>query len=249
MMFLIAQTCFNISLTVQAGVGIFFQQENDGSVYVKTIVSGGSAEREGSVRVGDMILAVDDRDVIGEPLSTLRGLILGPQGSRVRLTFERREGAENYRYESTLIRGTAEYLNGISPTRSMDDDIDDELKKRHEEEKNRLEQLFLKEQAGRREDQVLRLSAESNLSKVQAELSRLREYELARKELEEECKTKIEDENTRMKEIFQVSDQMRMTLRDIELKMSRAYGDYFNIAPYESAVENEAEDAEDLFLA
>ena len=67
-----------------------------------------------------------------------------------------------------------------------------ELKKRHEEEKNRLEQLFLKEQAGRREDQVgcqsrydlligsqvLRLSAESNLSKIQTELSRLREYEL-----------------------------------------------------------------------
>jgi tRNA uridine 5-carbamoylmethylation protein Kti12 len=30
----------------------------------------------------------------------------------------------------------------------------EELKKRHEEEKNRLESLFLKEQAGRREDQV-----------------------------------------------------------------------------------------------
>ncbi len=29
-----------------------------------------------------------------------------------------------------------------------------ELKKRHEDEKNRLEQLFLKEQAGRRDDQV-----------------------------------------------------------------------------------------------
>jgi hypothetical protein len=37
--------------SVQAGVGIFFQQENDGSVIVKTIVSGGSAEREGSVQV------------------------------------------------------------------------------------------------------------------------------------------------------------------------------------------------------
>lgn len=49
--------------TVQAGVGIFFQQEADGSVYVKTIVSGGSAEREGAVRVGDMILAVEDREV------------------------------------------------------------------------------------------------------------------------------------------------------------------------------------------
>ena len=80
-------------------------------------MSGGSAERDGMVRVGDMILAVDDREVgpkfvsmnravacggvsltsatppcvcclmhshmhiqvVGEPLSTLRGLILGPQ--------------------------------------------------------------------------------------------------------------------------------------------------------------------------
>jgi len=31
--------------------------------------------------------------VVGEPLSTLRGLILGPQGSRVKLSFERREAS------------------------------------------------------------------------------------------------------------------------------------------------------------
>ena len=48
--------------SVQAGVGVFFQQESDGNVYIKTIVSGGSAEREGTVRVGDMILAVDNRE-------------------------------------------------------------------------------------------------------------------------------------------------------------------------------------------
>jgi len=32
-----------------------------------------------------------------------------------------------------------------------------QLKKRHEDEKNRLEQLYLKEQAGRRDDQVCEL--------------------------------------------------------------------------------------------
>jgi hypothetical protein len=32
-----------------SGVGIFFQQESDGKVYVKTIVSGGSAERDGEI--------------------------------------------------------------------------------------------------------------------------------------------------------------------------------------------------------
>eukprot|EP00960_Hanusia_phi_P011438 333778-Hanusia_phi.AAC.3 len=77
--------------SVQAGVGIFFQQENDGNVYVKTIVSGGAAEREGTVSVGDVIVAVDDREVVGEPLAVLRNLILGQQGTTVKLTFQRRE--------------------------------------------------------------------------------------------------------------------------------------------------------------
>jgi hypothetical protein len=50
--------------TVQAGVGVFFQQESDGNVYVKTIVSGGAAERDGLIQIGDIIVAVDDREVI-----------------------------------------------------------------------------------------------------------------------------------------------------------------------------------------
>ena len=79
---------------MQAGVGIFFQQEGDGSVVVKTIVSGGSAEREGTVNVGDQIVSVDEHKVVGEPLSVLRGLILGPQGSFVRLNFHRKVSAE-----------------------------------------------------------------------------------------------------------------------------------------------------------
>jgi hypothetical protein len=37
-------------------------------------------ERDGTCQVGDMIIAVDDREVMGEPLSALRNLILGNQG-------------------------------------------------------------------------------------------------------------------------------------------------------------------------
>ncbi len=67
-------------------MGIFFQQEADGSVYVKTIVSNGSAERDGVaqviptctvwircvintffLQVGDLIVAVDDRQVNNVP--------------------------------------------------------------------------------------------------------------------------------------------------------------------------------------
>ena len=49
-------------------------------------VSGGAAERDGTVMVGDVIIAVDDREVIGEPLAVLRSLILGQQGSTVKLS-------------------------------------------------------------------------------------------------------------------------------------------------------------------
>ena len=54
---------------MQAGVGVFFQQEADGNVYVKTIVSGGAAERDGLIQIGDIIVAVDDREVRWSSLS------------------------------------------------------------------------------------------------------------------------------------------------------------------------------------
>lgn len=150
---------------MQAGVGIFFQQEGDGSVVVKTIVSGGSAEREGSVMVGDQILSVDQHRVVGEPLSVLRGLILGPQGSYVKLSFQRKDlGEVKARFSPTfslfhlfpipsslspaphpwpsirphshaanpqvhtfdirLMRGSAEYLQSLTSSKSIEDEID-----------------------------------------------------------------------------------------------------------------------------
>jgi C-terminal processing protease CtpA/Prc len=142
---------------VQAGVGVFFQQEVDGNVYVKTIVSGGAAERDGLIQCGDIIVAVDDREVhlliellifvweklyyvpnavigqsldywtgqvIGEPLPVLRNLILGQQGTTVKLTLQRREGGEVHQFETKLMRGTAEYFQSLSVTRSMEDEID-----------------------------------------------------------------------------------------------------------------------------
>lgn len=125
-------------------MGVFFQQEGDGNVYVKTIVSGGAAERDGLIQVGDIIVAVDDREVmismiisysrfsiksyalqvIGEPLPVLRNLILGQQGTTVKLTLQRREGGEVHQFETKLMRGTAEYFQSLSATRSMEDEID-----------------------------------------------------------------------------------------------------------------------------
>ena len=99
---------------VQAGVGIFFQQDVGGFVVVKTIVKGGSAERDGTVQIGDRILSVDDRSVAGQSLSALRSLILGPQGSTVKLEFVRQGIGFFIRdqvYSVSLIRGTSEYFS------------------------------------------------------------------------------------------------------------------------------------------
>eukprot|EP00960_Hanusia_phi_P011437 333778-Hanusia_phi.AAC.2 len=90
----------------------------------------------------------------------------------------------------------------LHPLQQRENDLAEELSRQKEkesilaltavqDEKNRLEQLYLKEQvgcddshwelttlqAGRRDDQVARLSAEGMLSKVQAELVRLRDFE------------------------------------------------------------------------
>jgi hypothetical protein len=74
----------------QVGVGIFFEKnDDDGFVFVRSIVKGGSAERDGTVQVGDRILSVDDRSVAGESLAALRPLVIGPQGSAVKMKFSR----------------------------------------------------------------------------------------------------------------------------------------------------------------
>lgn len=74
-----------------AGVGLFFQQTKDQKdrVYVKTVVKGGSADREGSVQIGDVIVAVDGQVVEDSDLVLLRALILGEVGTFVTLEFER----------------------------------------------------------------------------------------------------------------------------------------------------------------
>ena len=103
-----------------AGVGIFFQQEpNTGKVYVANIVPGGSADRSGVIRVNDVIVKVDDEDVQGQPLSTLRNLILGRQGSYVVLAFRRMTGSELYYFDVELLRGSPEYFETLKKTQAI----------------------------------------------------------------------------------------------------------------------------------
>ena len=138
-----------------SGVGIFFQQESDGKVYVKTIVSGGSAERDGRVRVGDVMCGVDGRDVIGEPVSVLRSLLLGHEGSNVVLTFARavEPGAADpeadggtviAKFDVELPRGSPEYFARVDATRRYEAEMQDlryQLKTTLGEEKEVAEEV------------------------------------------------------------------------------------------------------------
>mmetsp|Transcript_9121 Transcript_9121/g.17709 ORF Transcript_9121/g.17709 Transcript_9121/m.17709 type:complete len:400 (-) Transcript_9121:47-1246(-) len=111
--------------TDMAGVGIFFQQEpQTGKVYVANIVPGGSADRSGVIRVNDVIVKVDDEDVQGQPLSTLRTLILGKQGSYVVLAFRRVTGTELYYFDVELVRGSPEYFESLRKSQAVQDEKD-----------------------------------------------------------------------------------------------------------------------------
>ena len=135
-----------------SGVGIFFQQEGDSKVYAKTIVSGGSAECDGRVRVGDVICGVDGRDVIGEPASVLRSLLLGHEGSSVVLTFARavdQEGAPDSgaviaKFDVELVRGSPEYFAKMDAARRYEAEMQDlryQLKQTLNEEKEIAEEV------------------------------------------------------------------------------------------------------------
>ena len=56
---------------------------------VKALIEGGSAEKTGQVKAGDMVVRVGNQDVIGKPLSILRTMIPGPIGSYCKLGFLR----------------------------------------------------------------------------------------------------------------------------------------------------------------
>jgi hypothetical protein len=124
-------------------------------VYVKTIVSGGSAERDGRVRVGDVMCGVDGRDVIGEPVSVLRSLLLGHEGSHVVLTFARAVdpseaggqgdgGTVIAKFDVELMRGSPEYFARMDSARRYEAEMQDlryQLKQTLGEEKEVAEEV------------------------------------------------------------------------------------------------------------
>ena len=74
------------------------------------------------IRVNDVIVKVDEEDVQGQPLSTLRNLILGKQGTYVVLAFRRMTGTELYYYDVELVRGTPEYFEALKKAQAIQEE-------------------------------------------------------------------------------------------------------------------------------
>ena len=108
----------------QPGVGLFFH-ESAGKIKVKTIVSGGSAERDGRIQVGDTLIAIDGVDVRGQSQAApfFKNLITGPEGSTVRLKMLRGEASSAFGYELELFRGTPEYFAGLEQERRNEEEL------------------------------------------------------------------------------------------------------------------------------
>jgi len=82
--------CIPSSTSELAGIGLFFVQRQEGTCVVDEVVGGGAAESSGRINVGDVLLCVDGRAVVGLELAAIRQLIIGRPGTGVTLDFSRR---------------------------------------------------------------------------------------------------------------------------------------------------------------
>lgn len=121
-----------------SGVGIFFQvpEHDQGTAYVQHIVPRSSAERCGTIQIGDELLAAGEvgqkpHNIENQGLLVLREKILGKQGSFVVLHFRRKRSGEIYDIE--LMRGSPEYIEMMN--------VSTDLKERQQTDMMRIHEL------------------------------------------------------------------------------------------------------------
>mmetsp|Transcript_6565 Transcript_6565/g.20684 ORF Transcript_6565/g.20684 Transcript_6565/m.20684 type:complete len:121 (-) Transcript_6565:54-416(-) len=73
------------------GVGITFVEDENGALFVKSFVEGGSAAECGQIERGDVLVEVDGLNVYCHPPQRIGTHLLGPEGSQVQLGFQRSE--------------------------------------------------------------------------------------------------------------------------------------------------------------
>lgn len=97
------------------GVGITIQaQENEGGFLIIEVAAGGPAEEAG-LQVGDVIVAVSDRDVTTATTTEVRNLVKGEEGTFVSMTVRRQGGSLTLSVERRQVQtpvATGELLEG-----------------------------------------------------------------------------------------------------------------------------------------
>ena len=68
-------------------------EQTGGRIYVCEIVPGSPAAVSGQIRVGDILLSVDNQRVQGQRLESVNRLVSGPIGSQVGLEFQHEDGS------------------------------------------------------------------------------------------------------------------------------------------------------------
>ena len=81
----------------QCGVGIGFQDDIGGNIFVSSLAARGPAFRCRQIQVGDVLVRINGADITSKSAQELGPFLVGPAGSEVLLQFRRRRGtAWNY---------------------------------------------------------------------------------------------------------------------------------------------------------
>jgi hypothetical protein len=103
----------SIQINAVGGVGMLLEQHQDSTgsrIIVKNLIKDGAAERDGRIRPGDFLVAVDGRDIRDFKVENVLRLISGMEGSNVELTLERK-GVDGSRIRVILTRSAAGFVS------------------------------------------------------------------------------------------------------------------------------------------
>ncbi len=90
------------------GIGVYLEQEDDGSIIITGVIEGAPAETAGFM-AGDQILAVDDTDITGMTIDEVISLIQGEDGTQVKIRVKRQESSmQSTEKNITVTRGSFE---------------------------------------------------------------------------------------------------------------------------------------------
>lgn len=128
-----------------SGVGVTFTQNNDGDFVIIAVEKDSPADK-GGLQVGDIIVAVDDKEY--DDLETIGNVIRGKKGSKVKLTYSR-DGNKNsitlvrkkiiqHSVDYNMLDKDTGYISISSFIETTADDFHDALKAVEDKEANSL---------------------------------------------------------------------------------------------------------------